>query len=97
MLRSRDVVVAELLERHPQWRVLFRRGRTRLLRFMLRRSWRNRDLKAVAAMGARMVGGDPVGGISNIVDLLLARLRRKSASECGLALGDRFPIGDPAS
>lgn len=78
-LRSRDLCVPKFAERHPELARTFHRGRSRVLRFMLGRSFRLRNWKDFRFVLLEMVRHDPIGALISIAQLalrLVGRLRR---------------------
>jgi glycosyltransferase involved in cell wall biosynthesis len=98
-LRSRDLCSAEFAGRHPELTPLLRRGRTRVLRFMLSRAFRTGHRDNARRLFAEIVRSDPVGGLNQLVDVL--RIRYFAAKGQDLSpdswarVGERYPIGDP--
>lgn len=83
MLRSRDLCAFEIAERHPRLHVRLRRGRTRLLRFMLTRSVRTRRWRDVRRLLREMLSTDPGGATLQLVELFMNAGRKLAGRERG--------------
>lgn len=70
MLRSRDLCTVEFSARHPEYRKQIKRGRTRLMRFMLSRSIRGGRVGDAAALFAGLMRHDPWGAAINMSELM---------------------------
>jgi glycosyltransferase involved in cell wall biosynthesis len=101
MLRSRDLCVREFIVRHPGLSGRFRRGRTRLMRFMLTRSIRGGRRRDAATLFAELLRHDPWGAALNISELFgrLAARKWSNRSNGGRRsdMSPRFEIGLPES
>jgi len=80
MLRSRDLCADEFGGNHPQHSRQFQRGRARLLRFMISRSWRNGAHRVAGDLLLELVRSNPRGALQQVGALALEKLapwRRK--------------------
>jgi glycosyltransferase involved in cell wall biosynthesis len=98
-LRSRDVCSIEFATRHPDLAPLLRRGRTRVLRFILSRAIRvGRRDNALKAL-TDLVRTDPIGAAEEFLDIARDRVsgpKGQAALPGSWArFGEPFRIGDP--
>lgn len=68
-LRSRDIVVPEFTERHPELEGVFHAGRLRIMRFMLGRAIRMRKPGDAAFLLREMLRSDAVLAVTNLGEL----------------------------
>lgn len=98
MLSSHAICEAEFGEGHPERQRLLRGNRTRLTRFMASRCYRSGNMAGARKLLGQMVRDDPIGAMSNAVDVLVRKAKRAAGIHGRGAelLGTRFEIGDPA-
>jgi len=94
MLRSRDLCIAELAPRHPRFAAEFKRGRTRMMRFLLSRSIRRGDLADVGWLVREMIGYDPWSTVLNAC-ILTYRAVLRVVKAITYLWAPRFEIGHP--
>jgi glycosyltransferase involved in cell wall biosynthesis len=99
MLRSRDLCTREFSARHPGLRKQMKRGRTRLMRFMLSRSIRGGRAGDAAVLFTGLMRHDPWGATINMSELMgriTKRAWRNRATGGRRADTEgRFEIGSP--
>jgi glycosyltransferase involved in cell wall biosynthesis len=75
-LRSRDLCIPQFARRHPKLARTFHQGRSRVLRFMLGRSFRLRNWADARFVLREMLRHDPAGGVVSIGQLTVGLVRR---------------------
>lgn len=95
MILSRDLCLRGIEDRHPELKSAILKGRTRFLRFMVARLYRQKRTGAAIKLFGQLLFTNPAGAITTIAELARDRMRRRREKQTNFFCNKRFGIGDP--